>query len=143
MSDASGEVMGVLAARIEERFEMSLPALRRAVMVAPHASPTATETVRWYSLLATAQEAVERAEDALVTVLMNEAPGELDDPAMELAHRVNAAVGIRDGRAMVVRLLLDPQVPGNRSPAARRGPTPTTTAPARPATPAEARGVSR
>ncbi|WP_406401938.1 hypothetical protein [Streptomyces uncialis] len=143
MSDDSDDVMGVLATRIEERFRMSLPALRRAVAVAPHASPDAAEAVRWYGLLATAQESLDRAEDALVAVLMAEAPGELDDPAMEAAQRVNTGVDVRDGRAMVLRFLLDPDAPGRRgpgvwrgsAPAARRGQAPTTSIPARPGLP--------
>ncbi|MGW1974180.1 hypothetical protein [Streptomyces sp. NPDC001889] len=141
MPDESDDVMGVLAARIEEKFQMGLPALRRAVAFAPHASPAATEAVRWYALLATAQEALGRAEDALVEVLMSKPPGELDDPVMQLAHRVNAAFDIRDGRAMVLRQLLDPQAPGTpgvwrgTAATARRGPAPTTSTPARPALP--------
>ncbi|WP_329558853.1 hypothetical protein OG711_07820 [Streptomyces uncialis] len=152
MSDESDDVMGVLKDRIEERFQMTLPALRRAVAAAPHASAEAVEAVRWYGLLTTAQEALQRAEDALVTVLMAEPGGELDDPAMEVAHRVNAAVDLRDGRAMVLRFLLDPDAPGKHGPGAwrgstpapRRGPAPNTTVPARPAVPvSEVRGVSR
>ncbi|MFD4829191.1 hypothetical protein ACFWPV_04940 [Streptomyces uncialis] len=152
MSDESDDVMGVLKTRIEERFQMSLPSLGRAVTAAPHASAEAVAAVRWYGLLTTAQEALQRAEDALVTVLMTEPDGELDDPAMEVAHRVNAAVDLRDGRAMVLRFLLDPDAPGKHgpgswrgsAPAPRRGPAPTTTVPARPAVPlSEVRGVSR
>ncbi|MGW6455096.1 hypothetical protein ACWF94_04080 [Streptomyces sp. NPDC055078] len=152
MSDEPGDLLGVLATRIEEKFQMSLPTLRRAVAIAPHASPDAAETVRWYGLLTTAQEALERAEDALVAALGTEPRGELDDPVMEFAHRVNTAVDIRDGRATVLRFLLDPDTPDRRGPSARygtaptlrRGPALTTGVPARPAAAVpEVRGVPR
>ena len=60
---------------------------------------------------------------------------------MGLAHRVNAAVTTRDGRAMVVRWLLDPDAPGKKDLAAQRlarlrprsGPAVQTSAPNRPA----------
>ncbi|WP_411140960.1 hypothetical protein [Streptomyces sp. x-80] len=151
MSDDVGDVMGVITEQIERRFHMSLPELRRAVAAAPQAHREATEAVRWYGHLAQAQEALEKAEDALVAVLGTET-GELDDPAMALAHQVNAAVTVRDGRAMVVRFLLDPDAPGRRGPgawrdvaaSAHRGPALQTSSPARPVVPAASvRGVSR
>lgn len=76
--------------------------------------------MRWYGLLAEALDVLETGEDALVAVLGTE-PGELDNPAMELAHQVNTAVAVCDGRALVVTYLLDSEVPGQRDP---RGPAP-------------------
>ncbi|WP_367437989.1 hypothetical protein [Streptomyces celluloflavus] len=142
--------MGVITEQIERRFHMSLPELRRAVAAAPQAHPEATDVVHWHGLLTKAQEALETAEDALVAVLGAE-PGELDDPAMNLARQVNAAVSVRDGRAMVVRFLLDPDAPGKRGPgawrgavqAAGRGPALPTSPPVRPAPAASVRGMSR
>lgn len=57
---------------------------------------------------------------------------------MALADRVNNLVAVRDGRAMVVRHLLDDNAPGNRTPgpwrgAARTGPAIATTPVPRPA----------
>ncbi|WP_328337007.1 hypothetical protein [Streptomyces violaceus] len=112
--------MGVITQQIEARFQMPLTDLRRAVAAAPQANMEATGVVRWYGLLAEALDVLETAEAALVAVLGTE-PGELDDPAMELAHQVNTAVAVRDGRALVVTYLLDPKVPGKRDP---RGPAP-------------------
>ncbi|MEU5162326.1 hypothetical protein AB0G74_22350 [Streptomyces sp. NPDC020875] len=125
MADDAG-VMRVFTQQIEERFGMGLPSLRRAVAVAPHASPAAVEVVRWHGLLATAQSALERAEDALVAVL-DTVPGDLaedHDRIMVFATRVNEAVGLRDGRASVLRFLLDPDTPDTYGPAAWRGAVP-------------------
>ncbi|PJN30985.1 hypothetical protein CG747_45275 [Streptomyces sp. CB02959] len=141
MRDDTDDVMGLIAQRIEDRFQMPLADLRRAVGAAPQANPEATSVVHWHGLLTEAQGALEKAEDALVGVLST-TPGELDDPAMKLAHQVNAAVAVRDGRAMVVNHLLDPNAPGKRGPgawrgaepAARRGPALPTTPPALPHT---------
>ncbi|KPC62717.1 hypothetical protein ADL29_17975 [Streptomyces chattanoogensis] len=144
--------MGVITQQIEDRFQMPLADLRRAVAAAPRANDDATAVVKWYGLLTEAQEALEKAEDALVVVL-DSTPAELDDPAMALAHQVNAAVAVRDGRAMVVRHYLDPHSVGRRGPGAwrgatsapRRGPALQTTAAPRPA-PAQSvpvQGVSR
>ncbi|MYS66495.1 hypothetical protein GTW66_21485 [Streptomyces sp. SID5473] len=117
--------MRVFTRRIEERFGMGLSALRRAVAAAPHASPEAVEAVRWHGLLATAQSALERAEDALVAVLdTSPTPADLvedHERVMLFASRVNEALGIRDGRATVLRFLLDPDTPGTHGPAAWRG----------------------
>ncbi|MFJ9033650.1 hypothetical protein ACIRQP_35130 [Streptomyces sp. NPDC102274] len=148
MSDGADDVMGVITEQIENRFVMSVAELRRAVAAAPDAHSQATEVVHRYGLLGEAQKILERAEDALVTALGTR-PGELDDPVMDLAHQVNAAVAVRDGRAMVVTFLLDPPGRGagrGPAPAAGRGPALQTCPPARPTTttaPVTPRGVSR
>ncbi|MFK8911829.1 hypothetical protein [Streptomyces sp. YS-3] len=121
MPDDADDVMGVITQQIEARFQMPLAALRRAVAAAPRANDDATVVVKWYGMLAEAQEALSKAEDALVAAL-DTAPGDvLDDPVMALAHQVNAAVAVRDGRAMVVRHYTDPNSPGRRGPGAWRG----------------------
>lgn len=143
MPDASDDVMGVITERIEERFQMPLADLRRAVAAAPDANPEATDVVHWHGLLAQTQQALDTAEDALVEALGAQPPEVLDDSVMELAHQVNAAVASRDGRAMVVNYLLDPNAPGKRGPgvwrgtsaAARRAPALPTAAPTLPRTP--------
>ncbi|WP_405734930.1 hypothetical protein OG607_41450 [Streptomyces sp. NBC_01537] len=141
MPDYADDVTGVLTEQIEAHFHMSLDELRRAVAVAPQANSEATQVVHWHGLLTQAQGLLDRAEDDLLAALSTE-PGELDDPAMDLAHRVNAAVTTRDGRAMVVRYLLDPDAPGKPSPgpgraaagqAARPAPALQTSPAARPA----------
>ncbi|MFI1183605.1 hypothetical protein ACH4UT_29240 [Streptomyces sp. NPDC020799] len=151
MPDDADDVMGVITQQIEARFQMSLPELRQAVATAPHANEQATEVVYWHGLLAQAQVALERCEDDLVAVLSQD-PVPLDDPVMDLAHRVNAAVTARDGRAMVVRFLLDPAALSKRGPgawrgatvAAGRGPALQTSAPTRPSTAAgPVRGATR
>ncbi|MFK4222205.1 hypothetical protein [Streptomyces sp. NPDC019890] len=123
MPDGVDDVMGVITEQFEARFQMSLPELRQAVAAEPQANREATEVVHWHGLLVEAQRALEKAEDDLVGVLSTE-PGELDDPAMDLAHQVNSAVSVRDGRAMVVRFLLDRNAPGKRGPGAWRGASP-------------------
>ncbi|MFF0551087.1 hypothetical protein ACFYUL_19220 [Streptomyces sp. NPDC004311] len=129
----SDDVVGVITQQIEAGYGMTTDELRAAVTAAPGADPGATTILRWYGHLTDAQEALTRAEDALVAEL-GSTPGELDDPAMALAHQVNAAVAVRDGRAMVVRYLLDGNAPGNR--AAWSGPSRTAgLAPALRATP--------
>ncbi|TCR22984.1 hypothetical protein [Streptomyces sp. BK205] len=136
MLDASEDVMGVITERIEDRFQMPLADLRRAVEAAPQANPEATTVVHWYGLLAETQQALDTAEDALVEALGTQQPDVLDDPVMELAHQVNAAVAARDGRAMVVKYLLDPNAPGKRGPGAWRGASPAARrAPALPTSP--------
>ncbi|MEV5979621.1 hypothetical protein [Streptomyces sp. NPDC052114] len=121
MSDDADDVMGVITQQIEARFQMPLDDLRQAVAAAPHANNDATVVVKWYGMLAEAQAVLEKAEDALVEAL-DSVPGDvLDDPVMELAHHVNAAVAVRDGRAMVVRHYTDPNSPGRRGPGAWRG----------------------
>ncbi|MFC7217601.1 hypothetical protein ACFQLX_05340 [Streptomyces polyrhachis] len=152
MLDYSEDVMGVITERIEDRFQMPLADLRRAVAAAPQANPDATTVVHWYGLLAETQQALDTAEDALVKALGTQPGDVLDDPAMELAHQVNAAVASRDGRAMVVKYLLDPNAPGKRgpgvwsgaAPAARRAPALPTSPPTPPSVHNTAvRGVTR
>ncbi|MFJ4973274.1 hypothetical protein [Streptomyces sp. NPDC088755] len=121
MPDASEDVMSVLTERIENRFQMPLADLRRAVEAAPQANPEATTLVHWYGLLTETQQALDTAEDALVEALGTQPADVLDDPVMELAHQVNSAVASRDGRAMVVNYLLDPNAPGKRGPGMWRG----------------------
>ncbi|MFF3556175.1 hypothetical protein ACFYXL_22535 [Streptomyces tsukubensis] len=126
MADEPDDVMRVLTGQVEERFGMSVTSLRRAVAFAPHVSPAAVEVVRWHGLLTTAQSALERAEDALVGVL-DTVPGDLaedHDRIMSFATRVNEAVDLRDGRASVLRFLLDPDAPATYGPAAWRGAVP-------------------
>ncbi|QEV10037.1 hypothetical protein CP972_03960 [Streptomyces prasinus] len=133
----------MLTEQIEQRFGMNIGELKAAVTAAPEANRQATDIVRWHGLLTETQTVLERAEDDLLRALETQ-PSEVDDPTMDLAHRVNAAVSARDGRAMVVRWLLDPDAPGKRGPAADRlarfnrsqrpGPAVPTSAPARPAT---------
>ncbi|MEU3549921.1 hypothetical protein [Streptomyces longwoodensis] len=140
ISDDAEDVVGVLTERIEARFGMDMGQLKAAVGAAPTANPDATDVVKWHGLLVEAQSVLDRAEDDLVAALQTQ-PSEVDDPTMGLAHRVNAAVAVRDGRAMVVRWLLDPDAPGKKDLAAERlarlrsrtGPTVQTTVPHRPA----------
>ena len=152
MLDASDDVMGVITERIEDRFQMPLAELRGAVEAAPQAFPEATTVVHWYGLLAETQQALNTAEDALVEALGTQPPDVLDDPVMDLAHKVNAAVAARDGRAMVVKYLLDRTAPGKRRPEVWRGTSPAVRrAPALPTSPpklpsarnATARGAAR
>ncbi|MFD3907520.1 hypothetical protein HXS80_06015 [Streptomyces sp. CB04723] len=152
MHDTSEDVMSVLTERIEERFQMPLADLLRAVEKAPQANPEATVLVHWHGLLAETQRALDTAEDALVEALGTQPTDVLDDPVMELAHQVNSAVASRDGRAMVVNYLLDPNAPGKRgpgmwrgaSPAARRAPALPTSPPTLPSTRnTTARGAAR
>ncbi len=153
MPDEADDVVGVLTEQIEERFGMSIGTLKAAVAASPNVHRGATEVVRWHRLLTESQAALKRAEDDLLHALETQ-PSEVDDRTMDLAHRVNAAVYIRDGRAMVVRWLLDPDAPGKRGPAADRparlnrgrpqGPAVPTSASARPTTaPATDRGALR
>jgi hypothetical protein len=154
VSDGIEDVVGVLTEQIERCFEMSMDELTAAVAAAPDANPEATDIVKWHGLLTESQAALGRAEDDLLAALQTQ-PSEVDDPTLDLAHRVNAAVTVRDGRALVVRWLLDPHSPGKKDLAAerlarlnrgsRRGPAVHTSAPvARPATaPATGRGVLR
>ncbi|MFI9755758.1 hypothetical protein [Streptomyces collinus] len=151
MSDGIEDVVGVLTEQIEARFSTSMIDLKDAVAVAPAANPEATDIVKWHGLLVESQAALVRAEDALLAALETQ-PSEVDDPTMDLAQRVNAAVSARDGRAMVVRWLLDPAAPGKQdlaaqrlarlSRGARKGPAVQTSAPVRPAT-APLRGARR
>ncbi|MCZ4102912.1 hypothetical protein [Streptomyces sp. H39-C1] len=138
--DSTQDVVGVLTDQIEAHFDMDMEQLKAAVAVQPTASPDATEVVRWHGLLVGAQRVLDRAEDDLLAALETQ-PSEVDDPTMGLAHRVNAAVTARDGRALVVRWLLDPDAPGKKDPAAQRlgrpnraGPAVQTSVALRPAT---------
>ncbi|MFD8847636.1 hypothetical protein [Streptomyces sp. NPDC059604] len=119
MYDETEDVVGVLTARIEARFGMSIDHLKAAVAAAPAANATATTIVKRYGLLVESQTALGRAEDDLFAALESQ-PSEVDDPTMDRAHRVNAAVAVRDGRAMVVRWLLDSDAPGKTGLAAER-----------------------
>lgn len=146
ISDEAEDVVGVLTERIEAHFGMSMGQLKAAVAAAPTANPDATDVVKWHGLLAEAQSVLDHAEDDLLASLDTQ-PSEVDDPVMGLAHRVNVAVTARDGRALVVRWLLDPDAPGKKDLAAERlsrlrprtGPAVQTSAPHRPTgTPAPA-----
>ncbi|MFI0961400.1 hypothetical protein ACH4S8_08340 [Streptomyces sp. NPDC021080] len=119
ISDNAEDVVSVLTERIEARFAMDIDQLKAAVAAALTANPDATDVVRWHGLLVEAQSVLDRAEDDLLAALETQ-PGEVDDPTMRLAHRVNAAVTARDGRALVVRWLLDPDAPGKKDLAAER-----------------------
>ncbi|MEU4486655.1 hypothetical protein AB0H94_17510 [Streptomyces purpurascens] len=140
MSDDAEDVVGVLTERIEARFAMGMDQLKAAVAAAPTVNPDANDVVKWHGLLVEAQSVLDGAEDDLLSALETQ-PSEVDDPTMGLAHRVNAAVTARDGRALVVRWLLDPDVPGKQGLAAERlnrlrhrtGPAGQTSPPHRPA----------
>ncbi|MFB7781373.1 hypothetical protein ACFC1D_01500 [Streptomyces vinaceus] len=138
MPEELDDVLGTFTEQIESRFQMPLHQLRQAVTAAPQANAEATTMARWYGLLEEAQETLTTAEDDLLAALDHAPAGELDDPVMALADRVNTLVAVRDGRAMVVRHLLDDNAPGNRTPgpwrgAARTGPAIATTPVPRPA----------
>ncbi|MFB7630492.1 hypothetical protein ACFC0M_06020 [Streptomyces sp. NPDC056149] len=149
MSDDMENVVGMLTEQIERRFAMSMQELKSTVAVAPEANREATELVRWHGLLTESEQTLARAEDALLAALETQ-PDVVDDPTMALAHRVNVAVAARDGRAMVIRWLLDPNGYGKHgieaerlarlSRGARTGPAVSTSAPPRPATPVPAQG---
>lgn len=148
MTDGLDDVVGIIKKQIEDHVRMPLADLKRAVEAVPTANASAATIVHWYGLLTDAQEAVERAEDALLEVL-DSSPGELPDPVLDLAYRVDAAVALRDGRAAVLSLILDPDSAEGRvwrgaSPAARRSPALQTTAVVPPGThPAPVRGGGR
>ncbi|AWZ08355.1 MULTISPECIES: hypothetical protein [unclassified Streptomyces] len=121
MPDDLDDVLAAFTQQIQARFQMPLHQLRDAVAAVPEANPDATTVVRWYGHLEEAQVLLSRAEDDLVLALDQAPVGELDDPVMALADRVNALVAVRDGRAMVVRHLLDDNAPGRRTPGPWRG----------------------
>ncbi|MFD8645143.1 MULTISPECIES: hypothetical protein [Streptomyces] len=133
MSDGIRDVVGPITEQIEQRFGLSMDALKAAVEAAPNAHREATVVVRWHGLLTESQAALERAEDDLLAALATQ-PSEVDDPTLVLAHRVDSAVTIRDGRAVALRLLLEPNAGGQQDVEAerltRRGPA----VPTRPAT---------
>jgi hypothetical protein len=150
--DADG-VLEVLAAEVRERFGRSLGDLRTLTATQPDRAPGAGEVLRWFDQVIEAQKFLEDAEDALVDVLAAGGTEPLTEDQMDLAATVDAAVTIRDGRAMTVRFLLDPDAPGKQNQAARgealgvrRPPALTTSMPPRPATApasATAAGVRR
>lgn len=107
IADDAKDVVAVLTTRIEGQFGMGVDELRTAVSDASTANPRATGIIKWYGLLGESQAAVDRAEEALLAALETQ-PSEVDDAVLGLAHRVNAAVATRDGRALIVGLLLDP-----------------------------------
>ncbi|MFE7117590.1 hypothetical protein ACFU99_19460 [Streptomyces sp. NPDC057654] len=138
-ADGTEDVVGVLTARIEAQYRMGIDQLKAAAATAPEATPGAAGLLAWHGLLIESEAALERAEDALLAALEAQ-PGEVDDPTMDLAHRVNEAVAVRDGRALIVRWLLDPQTPSTGDAdrfgrAAGRGPAVQTSV-ARPPAPA-------
>ncbi|MEU6312289.1 hypothetical protein [Streptomyces sp. NPDC047014] len=141
--DFDGDVLGLFADRIEAQFGLPMSDLTQAVHAAPQAHPGATQAVRWYGMLSQAQRVLERAEDTLVAALEAAVGDQLDDPVMELAHRVNRAVATRDGRAITLRFLL--QAPAETVHIQQRfGPRVTTTLPTPvPAQPAQIRGGTR
>ncbi|MFJ9642982.1 hypothetical protein [Streptomyces sp. NPDC101206] len=138
-----GDVLGLFAARIEAQFGLAMSELMQAVHAAPQAHPGATQAVHWYGLLSQAQQVLETAEDTLVAALETAVGDQLDEPVMELAHRVNHAVAARDGRAITLRFLL--QAPAETARIQQRfGPRVTTTLPtAVPVQPARIRGGVR
>lgn len=147
MNDGSDDVLGVITEQIETRFGMSFTALRGAVEKSPDANPQATQVVYWHGMLSQAQTALDKVEDDLLAVLDTE-PGPLGDPVLDRAQRVNAAVVVRDGRAVIITHLLEPHTTGHQdtgvSAARRRGPALRTSPPApASATPVPARGVGR
>ncbi|WP_331452119.1 hypothetical protein [Streptomyces sp. SS162] len=117
--DVGEDVVGVLTARIEAHLGTSMEHLKAVVTDDPATNPYVTDIVKWHGLLLDAQAVLDRAEDELLAALQTQ-PSEVDDPTMDLAHRVNAAVTARDGRALVVRWLLNPDGPGKKGPAAER-----------------------
>ncbi|MFF3501160.1 hypothetical protein [Streptomyces sp. NPDC003247] len=145
MSDdiPGGDVVGVLTEQIETRFGMSVDQLRAAVAAEPTANPMAGGVVKWHGLLLESQAVLDRAEHDLLRVLQSQHP-EAAGPSRDLVSRVGAAVTVRDGRATVVRWLLNPNAPGKQDLAAERlarirgtrrdGPAVPTTAPPRAAT---------
>ncbi|MEU6814046.1 hypothetical protein [Streptomyces sp. NPDC046860] len=141
VNDGRDDVVGLITERIEARFSIRMEQLKGAVAAAPTAHPDATVLVRWHGLLVDAQEVLDHAESDLLAVLETQ-PSEVDDPTTDLAQRVNAAVRVRDGRAMIVGWLLELVTPAlagelmarfNR--AARNGPAVQTSPARRPAVP--------
>lgn len=142
--DADG-VLEVLAAEVRERFGHSLGDLRTLAAAQPDRAPGASEVLRWFDQVTEAQLFLEDAENALVDVLVTADTEPLTEDQMDLAATVDAAVTVRDGRALVVRFLLNPDAPGKQVGAAkgealgvRRPPALTTSMPPRPAIPASA-----
>ena len=142
LSDGAESVVGMLTEQIEAHFGMGMDQLRAAVGVAPTANPEATEVVAWHARLVSAQSVLDRAEEDLLAELETQ-PIEFDDRTLGLAQRVTAAVAARDGRALVVWWLLDPDAREKKGLAAEglarlnsralKGPAVQTSAPHRPA----------
>ncbi|QPP05163.1 hypothetical protein G4Z16_00765 [Streptomyces bathyalis] len=144
------DVLEVIGRQIEERFQLPLHELGAAIAAAPDDNADARDVLYWYGLLAVSQSALERSENELLAALGTSPEEPLSDAQMDLAHQVNAAVGARDGRAMVVRHLLDPNAPGKQSKAIWRGASRAAGRPAprpgngpAPHPPGQARGMSR
>ncbi|WP_069463562.1 hypothetical protein [Actinacidiphila rubida] len=142
--DADG-VLEVLAAEVRERFGHSLGDLRTLTATEPHRVPGVSEVLRWFDQVTEAQKFLEDAENALVDVLATGDTAPLTEDQMVLAATVDAAVTVRDGRALVVRFLLNPDAPGKQDGRARgealgvrRPPALTTSMPPRSATSASA-----
>jgi hypothetical protein len=142
--DADG-VLEVLAAEVRERFGHSLEDLRTLTATQPGQVLGAREVLHWFDQVTEAQQFLEDAEAALVDVLVTAGTEPLTEDQMDLARTVDAAVTVRDGRALTVRFLLNPDAPGKRAGAAtgealgvRRPPALTTSMPPRPAAPASA-----
>ncbi|MFB7025878.1 MULTISPECIES: hypothetical protein [unclassified Streptomyces] len=130
-----GEIVAVLAGRIEARFGTPLDELIRSADQ-PSATVGLTSVIHAYGLLTQAQSALEEAEDALVAALETATGEVVDDPVMSLAHQVNQAVEVRDTYAQWVRALVEVPAGPQRartSPAPRLTTTLPVAAPARPA----------
>ncbi|MCY0931530.1 hypothetical protein OTB20_36175 [Streptomyces sp. H27-H1] len=102
---SSDDVLDVLTRHIEAEFELPLGHLLQDAVAIGRAHP-ATEVLRWYGLTAEAEAVVEQAEDTLLAAI-GPAPGKLAPSQMVIAHQVNTAVAARDGRAMVLRRLIN------------------------------------
>ncbi|MFD3760523.1 hypothetical protein [Streptomyces sp. NPDC058622] len=130
---SSDDVMGVLTRHIEAAFQRPVDDLRQVAAASGRVHP-ATEVLHWYGLTAEAQTVVDRAENALLAAI-GPVPGELTPSQMAIAHQVNTAVAARDGRAMVLRHLLDPNarhVWGGERPQSRIASRASTALPPRP-----------
>lgn len=112
-------VVEVVAAEVRERFGCNVEELRRVAAAQPGRVPGAEEVLRWFDQLTEAQQFLEDAEDALAGMLLVAGDGPLTEDQMDVARTVDAAVTVRDGRALVVRFLLDPDAPGKHTGSAR------------------------
>jgi hypothetical protein len=141
-------VLEVLAAEVCERFGRSLEELRALAAAQPERAPGASEVLRWFDQVTEAQQFLDDAENALADVLADGGPDALTEDQMDLAHMVDAAVTVRDGRVLTVRFLLNPDAPGTQNGpgrveglGVRRPPALSTGMPPRPAAPASATAV--
>ncbi|OEV04046.1 hypothetical protein AN219_37450 [Streptomyces nanshensis] len=123
MPDGVEDVLEVIGRQIEQRFQLPLHEVGAAVAADPEHHGELRDVMHWYGLLAVSQSALERAENELLAALGTSPEAPLSETQMDLAHQVNAAVGARDGRALVVRYLLDPDAPGKHAEAVWRGAT--------------------